>query len=212
MAAPIRQVARRAVTGARGARLSWRSGMSGETESSWGRSPPHTRWTEANAFGRREKNCGWRRGGSRSSGLLTWLAEYAGMRHEKQRGRCAGRRARFLDELRADCPHFGPLTGGWRSSKRQNRERPRHTLPRYRCSLSGLAGFTFPGRRGHTDHICRCGRLSRNEQDNALVRRSGRGVEPLSARPLAIAFVGSEIFPDLQWMSAPGQSASKFPA
>ena len=34
----------------------------------------------------------------------------------------------------------------------QNRKRPCHTLPRYRCSVSGLAGFTFPGRQGHVNH------------------------------------------------------------
>jgi len=32
----------------------------------------------------------------------------------------------------------------------EDRQRPRHTLPRYRCSLPGLAGFTLPRRQGRT--------------------------------------------------------------
>lgn len=29
---------------------------------------------------------------------------------------------------------------------KNKRQRPHHTLPRYRCSLSGLTGFTLPSR------------------------------------------------------------------
>src|SRR5260370_18848589 len=31
-----------------------------------------------------------------------------------------------------------------------HKEKPHHTLPRYRCSLPGLAGFTYPRRQGRT--------------------------------------------------------------
>jgi hypothetical protein len=58
--------------------------------------------------------------------------------------------------------------------------RPCHTHPRYRCSLSGLAGFTFPGRQGHISQIRSAARTPKTlamTADGGLRRFDG-DVEP----------------------------------
>lgn len=89
--------------------------------------------------GSRERRTSRARGAS--CGRKAPQREFSGARRAPPNLGRTGKRS-FAQTSRARSPSKRRLRG-------PKKERPRHTLPRYRCSLSGLAGFTFPSQRGH---------------------------------------------------------------
>jgi hypothetical protein len=90
--------------------------------------------------GRRPENLSGRRSVDRAHSLGTRLAE-SGRRGQSSEGHALCK-AIFPQQL----PDVSGATT--RRPQPQIGQRPRHTFPRYRCSLPGLAGFTLPRRQG----------------------------------------------------------------